>query len=176
MLHGIIHTLLFSTAFIAAIIHTPTTNLGNEIYMPQYYLSQNEFEPIIPEAENYTEEEFLLLAKLIDCEASDICTDEHKMWVGQVVLNRVKNNRFPNDLKGTIYQKDPIQYACAYNGVLEKNIPSERSKQAARKLLNGTKVCSEEVIWQSEFKQGEVIKKFDVYINGRLYSRTYFCK
>lgn len=117
------------------------------------------------------DEDLMLLAKLIDCEAGDECSDEHKMFVGQVVLNRIISDKFPDTLNEVIYQKNPIQYISAYNGQIESNIPSERSVEAARKLLNGTRICSEDVVWQSEFPQGEIVAVFETS-----YSTTYFCK
>lgn len=111
-----------------------------------------------------------LLAQLIDAEAGDECSDEHKLWVGQVVLNRVKSPKFPNTLKEVIYQQQPcIQYACVANGSID-DIPSERSLKMAEILLSGF-VVDDEVIWQSEYPQGEVVAAL---YNG--YSMTYICK
>lgn len=108
-----------------------------------------------------------LLAQLIHAEAGDECSDEHKLYVGQVVLNRVKHPDFPDTIQGVIYQNG--QYHCVTNGAIN-NIPSERSLKAAKALINGFTV-NEEVIWQSEFPQGEVVEIFDTG-----YSTTYIGK
>lgn len=108
-----------------------------------------------------------LLAQLIHAEAGDECTDEHKLYVGQVVINRVKHPEFPNTIKEVIYQEG--QYYCVVNGAIN-NIPSERSLRVAHALLNGF-VVDEQVIWQSEFPQGEIVKVFETG-----YSTTYIGK
>ncbi|MBQ2992094.1 MAG: spore cortex-lytic enzyme [Clostridia bacterium] len=54
--------------------------------------------------------------------------------VGAVVLNRVKNSRFPNTIAGVIYQ------AGAFDAVADGQInltPNEQSRRAARDALNG---------------------------------------
>lgn len=125
---------------------------------------------IIFESEhNYTNDDLILLAKLINAEASDMCTDEHKMWTGSVALNRIKDSRFPDNLYDVIYQTKPVkQYSSAWNGAIKKT-PSKRSLDCAKRLLEGEKVCNENIIWQSEIPQGTTIKTFKTKI-----STTYF--
>ncbi len=48
----------------------------------------------------------LLLAKLINAEAGEGCSIEHNQLVGCVVMNRVKDSRFPNTISEVIYQKN----------------------------------------------------------------------
>lgn len=119
----------------------------------------------------YTDEDLILLAKVINIEAGDDCTDEHKMYVGQVVLNRILDDRFPNTLEAVIYQTEPTkQYACTDSSAFQ-GYPSERSIECAYRLLNGEKICNEDIIWQSEFPQGITVKVFKTK-----YSTTYFGK
>lgn len=63
-----------------------------------------------------------------------------KVAVGNVILNRVNSNLFPNSVKGVIFeyfqgipQFSPVEEGTIYN------TPSEESIQAARDALNGVK-------------------------------------
>lgn len=116
------------------------------------------------------EDNLYWLARAIDREASDVCSDEHKLWTGNVIINRVLNDRYPNTIKEVIFDKG--QYDC-----IDKiyNEPSERSIEAANKLLNGDLVCDDvDVIFQAEFPQGQTTVK--VIYNEYLDTYTYFCK
>lgn len=136
-------------------IHQPTTNLQQEQL----------------EEWCYSDEDLLLLSRLIDAEAGDECTDEHKLYVGQVVLNRIQDERFPDTLEEVIYQVEPQQQYASIDNIDFYDYPSERSIQCAKKLLNGENITTEPVIWQSEFPQGTVVKVFKTK-----YSTTYICK
>ena len=52
------------------------------------------------------DQDTLLLAKLINAEAGEGCSIEHNQLVGCVVMNRVKDTRFPNTISEVIYQKN----------------------------------------------------------------------
>lgn len=136
---GLVHT-ISTTAIQTTEYTTITTTIDNNVY---------------------------LLAQLIHAEARDECTDEHKLYVGQVVINRVKHPEFPDTIKEVIYQEG--QYYCVVNGAIN-NIPSERSLRVANALLSGF-VVDNQVIWQSEFPQGETVKIFETG-----YSTTYIGK
>ena len=79
------------------------------------------FEPYM----NYTEEDLYLLAHIINAEAggatyvSDACV----FGVGSVVLNRVKDPRFPNSIKEVLWQQG--QYYNGWNGAITME-PSDR--------------------------------------------------
>lgn len=122
------------------------------------------------ETPSYTQEDLDLLSKIIYQEAG--CTwlsDEHQLLVGNVVLNRVASPLFPNTIKEVIYQKG--QYAMAHK--LDETIPDERTIENARLLLEGLRVCPEDIIWQAGFKQGKyVYKEIKDDILG---TTTYFC-
>lgn len=74
------------------------------------------------------ESEIYLLAQIIHSEAKGE-PYEGKIAVGNVVLNRVKSNQFPNSIKGVIYQKG--QFQPVSNGSIN-NKPSDESIKAAR--------------------------------------------
>ena len=113
----------------------------------------------------YTEDELDLLSRLVNAEAgSDWLTDEHQRAVASVVLNRVSDNRFPNTIHSVIYQRG--QYACTWNGMINK-MPSQRAVDNARYVLENGVTVPENVIFQAQFKQGKGVWK---YIQGH-----YFC-
>lgn len=99
------------------------------------------------------EEELDLLAHLIFAEAgSDWCEDEMLYGVGSVVLNRMTSEYFPDTMYEVIYQKG--QYACTWDGNIEKE-PNERAYKIAEDLLRNGSVLPANVIFQAEFKQGD---------------------
>ena len=121
--------------------------------------------------QSYSDSDLNLLARLIHAEAGcDWMTDELQMSVGNVVLNRVKDDRFPNSIKGVIYQQG--QYACINNGMIN-NEPSEKAINNARRLLQGETILPENIIWQSEFRQGNGVYK--TYYDEVLGNTTYLC-
>lgn len=98
----------------------------------------------------YTKSELRLMSSIINCEAG-IEPYQGKIAVGIVVMNRIKSKRFPNTLKGVIYQKG--QFSPVRNGSLRKRLSEYdsgkiRSKQwkscisAAKKVLNGQRTIS----------------------------------
>lgn len=111
-----------------------------------------------------------LLARIITAEAS-VMSDEVQLLVGQVVLNRVADDRFPDTIRDVIYQKG--QYAPVKNGSIH-NEPTERALRNAKKLLSGYRACGEKVVWQAEFKQGKVYKKISEKVGNYTY-KMIFC-
>ena len=84
-----------------------------------------------------SEEEVMLLAALIQCEAGNQ-SYEGKVGVGAVVCNRVKSGRFPNTIAEVIYA--PGQFTPACNGKVAARLQAgvnEECIQAARDALAG---------------------------------------
>lgn len=136
-------------------------------------LSETTSEDVIDDLEGYcySDEDLYLLARVIDAEASDICTDEHKMCTGQVILNRMNSNKYPNTLREVVYDKG--QYASVENDRLKEEITKE-SLDVARRLLNGEKILPDDVVYQAEFPQGKETVK-TIY-NKYLDNTTYYCR
>lgn len=86
------------------------------------------------EAEPFTEEDFELLAKITMVEAGHE-SYEAQLAVANVILNRVKDPRFPNTIREVIYAGK--QFPPAHNGLLDKSVPSGTAKRAAKDALNG---------------------------------------
>lgn len=114
----------------------------------------------------------LLLAKLINAEAGEGCSVEHNQLVGCVVMNRVKDSRFPNTIKGVIYQKG--QYSSV-NSKKFNQYPSQIAINAAKAVLNSKVGCPTSVIYQANFKQGNGIYKVCRMNTAYYSSTTYFC-
>lgn len=89
-----------------------------------------------PAAFAYTEEDALLLARLIEAEAGNQPYNG-RVAVANVVLNRVGCERWPDTVKGVIYQKN--QFARP------KQSYSTESLKAARAALDGEKAVPEGV-------------------------------
>ena len=61
---------------------------------------------------------------------------EGQVAVGAVILNRVKDSRFPNSISGVIYQ--PGAFEPVSNGTINQEVPQDASsRKAAREALNG---------------------------------------
>lgn len=79
-----------------------------------------------------------LLARLIHAEARGESL-EGKLAVGSVVLNRVKDERFPADVAEVIYEQDKqgrYQFCAVASGSINLT-PSSRSYEAAQTALQG---------------------------------------
>ncbi len=125
-------------------------------------------------AKAYTEAELEAMALVIYQEAGgDACSDETRLMVGQVVMNRVADSRFPNTIEEVLLQK--AQYGrLHWTGLVwperAENEPEavERAYKCAEMVLNGEKLLPDDVIWQSEHIQG---KEIVVHSDG-----FYFCR
>lgn len=111
-----------------------------------------------------SEEDVELLACVIYSEAGgDECSDECRIDVGDVVLNRRDDPRFPDTILGVLTA--PRQYGrFAVTGVVwperaskpEEAHAVERAYEIARKLLSGEHgpLYGQGYVWQAEFEQG----------------------
>lgn len=115
---------------------------------------------------NYTSEDLYLLAHIINAEAggANYISDTCVAGVGSVVLNRVRDPRFPNTIKEVLWQ--PGQYYNGWHGAITME-PSERSWEIAQELLDHGPIFPKEVVWQANFTQGT-----GVYLYA---DKMYFC-
>lgn len=114
--------------------------------------AQKEVKPVIPEkdpvfnkapaatngsAVTYTEDDVVLLAAIIECEAGYSNYDA-LLAVGAVIVNRMKHRNYPDTVYGVIYQSG--QFPPATNGKMDKILErgtKDLCKTAARDALNG---------------------------------------
>lgn len=121
--------------------------------------------------ENYTFEDLMLLSKIIYAEAGSVwLSDEWKMCVGEVVLNRVASPEFPDTIKEVLEQ--PGQYYGTNSRYFDSLLPTERCVNAALRLLNGERLLESSVVFQANFIQGGGAHTavYDKYLGW-----TYFC-
>lgn len=115
--------------------------------------------------------DLMLLSKIIYAEAgSEWLSDEWKMSVGEVVLNRVASPEFPNTIEEVLAQ--PGQYYGSNSRYFNNLIPSVRCAQCAMRLLNGERILEPSVVFQANFRQGGGVQT--AYYDKAL-GWTYFC-
>lgn len=91
-------------------------------------------ELIVGTAYTITKTEYNELCKIIQAEAGNQDM-EGKILVGNVILNRVANAKFPNTIHEVIFQKS--QFSPVSNGSYKKAVPSDEVYEAVNRLLNG---------------------------------------
>lgn len=87
---------------------------------------------------SYTQNDLDLIARLITAEANNQ-PYQAKVAVGAVVVNRVKDSRFPNSISSVIYDRSGgyYQFTPVQNGMINKPA-SEEAKKAAYEALHGS--------------------------------------
>ena len=126
--------------------------------------SPDEIEERVAEVRGYTEDELYCMAAVIYNEAGgDACCDECRYRVGDIVLNRAADERFPNTIREVIEQ--PGQYAGMGGGVkfAARHVNPgeahavERAYETARAILGGerhSELYGAGYVWQATFMQG----------------------
>lgn len=118
---------------------------------------------------NYTEYDVWLLGSMIWVEAGDdTLSDEWKLNVGAVALNRVSSEYFPNTLHDVIYQPGQYDQSWTY----EYRTPSEKCMILARRILKGEWCIDKNVVFQAGFIQGSGI--YETMYSPK-YGYTYLC-
>ena len=125
-----------------------------------------------PDGVNITFEDLFLLAKIIYAEAGSYwLSDEWKMAVGEVVLNRVASPLFPNSIAEVVYQ--PGQYQGSGGEAFAALLPDRRCVGIALRLLMGERVLHDEtVLFQANFRQGS---RVHTAMHDSILGWTYFC-
>ena len=115
-------------------------------------------------------DDLLLLARVIDAMAgSDWLTEDFRLCVGEVVLNRVASPEFPNTLHDVVYQRG--QYTVVNTARFQSAKPRQECVEAALRLLLGERRMVPAVVYQSDCIQGELFTMFP----DRQLGSTYFC-
>ena len=123
----------------------------------------------------YDAAELEILALIVYQEAgADFCSDETRLRVACVFLNRVESEQFPDGFAEVAMQKG--QYGELYwTGIkwpARASAPGgqhavERAYAIAKRVLEGERVLPSDVIFQSEFVMGEIVAHSD---------GMYFCR
>ena len=123
----------------------------------------------------YTEDELFCMAAAIYNEAGgDMCSDETRLLVGYVILNRVNSSKFPNTIREVLEAKRQygefywtgVKFADRSSKPEEKNAV-ERAYEIAKRVLTEPSTIPETVAFQAEFEQGTGVYKYQDSI--------YFC-
>jgi len=110
---------------------------------------------------NITNEELLLLSKLVAGEARGE-SYEGQVAVAAVVINRVKDPRFPNSIKDVIYQKNA--FSVVKNGSINLQ-PTESAYSAAQEALYGKDPTDKAIyFWNPDIATCRWIKTLNPYM------------
>lgn len=114
-----------------------------------------------------SEEELEILARIIHGESgSNWCSEQMRLYVGSVFLNRVNSSVFPNTFEEVAFQDG--QYSCTRKGSGYWQDPTERDFETARFLLENGSQLEPDYLWQSNFRQGtDIIKVQNMYFGRR---------
>ncbi len=128
-----------------------------------------------PYTRTWTDKELFYMAIVIYQEAgSDACSDSTRIAIGNVVLNRKNDPRFPDTILdvctakaqwGRLYWTGMVFPSSAFT-VEEANAVT-RAYDCARRVLDGEKVLESDVVWAAEFEQGETVLHQDGFYFGR---------
>lgn len=119
--------------------------------------------------QSYTDDELYYLAAVV-CREAGGESDEIQLLVANVVINRVNSAIYPDSIYGVL--TDYMQYGIMWKyGV---SFPKwadqdtiDHCYDIARRILEGERVCPDNVLFQAEFEQGSgIYKQFDGF---------YFC-
>lgn len=115
-------------------------------------------------------DDLLLLSRVLDAMAgSDWLTDDFRMCVGEVVLNRVASPEFPDTLHDVLYQRG--QYTVVNTARFSSLAPRRECVDCALRLLLGERHMVPAVVYQADYLQGELFTMFP----DRQLGSTYFC-
>lgn len=97
------------------------------------------YDVLVNEDAVYLDEESLdILCRIVEAEAGTE-DEEGRMLVANVVLNRVASRRFPNTVKGVVFQQNggKCQFSPIASGSYYRVKVSEKTKEAVGKVLRG---------------------------------------
>ena len=110
---------------------------------------------------NINNEELLLLSKLVTGEARGE-SYEGQVAVAAVVINRVKDPRFPNSIKDVIYQKNA--FSVVKDGSINLQ-PTESAYSAAQEALYGNDPTNKAIyFWNPDIATCKWIKTLNPYM------------
>lgn len=83
---------------------------------------------------SYTEEDYQVFLRIVQAEAG-ICDEKGKILVANVILNRVRSNKFPNNITDVVYQRG--QFSPVSNGSINRVKVSEETIECVQRALDG---------------------------------------
>jgi hypothetical protein len=110
---------------------------------------------------DYTDEDLYLLSKIVTVESGDYSLDM-AMAIANTILNRVKDESFPDTIEGVIYQVDEhVQFPPAHKESFETLEPKPISIAAAKKALEGVNSIEDSLYFNNQ----PFVSKSDDLIN-----------
>ena len=98
-------------------------------------------------------DDLFLLSKVMTSEAgSSWLSDDWKIRVGEVLLNRVASPEFPDTIHDVVFQCG--QYGGVNTRYFANLRPNEHMVKLALRLLEGERTMHPSVVFQAEFRQG----------------------
>lgn len=164
MLISICFILNCNEIFAASVIH----GRASKIRIEEAINSAKEEEP--KEVINITNEQLYLLSKLVSSEARGE-SYEGQVAVAAVVINRVRDPRFPDTIEEVIYQKNA--FSVVGNGQIYKD-PTDSAYKAAREALYGKDPTNGAIFfWNPDIATCKWIKKLDPHkrIGNHVFAR-----
>lgn len=150
-----------------SILHEQEYNEFTEIFEPKYEYIVSKNEVYLKEKEEFLvfylesqqiandlfEEYFDLMCHIVAAE-SGICPAIEQCYVANVIENRIKDSRFPDNIHDVVYS--PGQYGPVISGSIN-NKPSEEVIQVVSDYLHGyiDTQMPDKVVFQALFKQGK---------------------
>ena len=134
-------------------------------------------ESVIPSLDDDTERtdytDAVMLARIMQDEDGVDWPDWAIMAIGQVVLNRVESEEWPNSVYEVLIQKNQYEPVITDGAWFSKEV-DEHYLDLAYRLLDGERVLPESVVWQALFEQGNitVVTIYDTALG----TTTYFCE
>lgn len=134
---------------------TYTVNIIKEgLVVPEEYIYER----------SYTDEDLYLLSKIVTVESGDTSL-EMALAIANTILNRVKDDRFPNTIEGVIYQVDVYQqFPPAHKSSFETLEPKPISIIASKKALEGVNNIGQSLFFNNQpfkSKKNDLIKIID---------------
>lgn len=134
----------YKTLIVSLLVLGNVFGFIKQIYALEYYYLDNKTENCFMQVQeqyekkeaviNLNDEQIMLLSKLIAGEARGE-SYEGQVAVAAVVINRVKDSRFPDSLEGVIYQKNA--FSVVKNGTIYAE-PTSSTYRAAQEALYGS--------------------------------------
>lgn len=109
------------------------------------------------------EEDIEILMKIVESEAG--CENrEGKLLIANVVINRVKDKRFPDNVKDVVYQRkqNVTQFSPVSNGRINKVKISDETKEVIYSALMGEDISKGALYFMArQFANADNVKWFD---------------
>ena len=83
---------------------------------------------------SYTDADYEVLLRIVQAEAG-ICDDKGKILVANVIINRVKSSKFPDNITDVVYQRS--QFSPVSNGTINTCRVTEQTRDCVDRALAG---------------------------------------